>query len=288
MPWSTTLTFPDVASVCIETRIGSAVGEYLIAFEIRLSRICAKRARPIATRTGWAGASRSILAPRMRARAMACRASAAASTGASSPGVRCSALRRSAMSRSSCVSWPCTACRFRDLRVAALCRKGDRTGTDDRGKPPVASELRERAAWKISDDDGPVRWFDDRGPPRRDPLRCEHGRREDAGLRSLAADLADRSRGVVEGAQLLILVRPLERRGKERGGVANEVVDGSRRHRSVLLLDRVERDPDRQWGIDRDRDRQSGHVRHDALEGRRDPERPRRHGGGDHLGTRRG
>jgi len=105
-------------STVIDTRIGSPVGEYLIALEIRLSRSCANRASPIAMRTGSAGASRSRRAPRIRARAMACRAWAAASTGPSSPGSCCSVLKRSAIRRSSWVSWPCTACRFRDMRVA--------------------------------------------------------------------------------------------------------------------------------------------------------------------------
>jgi hypothetical protein len=42
-----------------------------IAFEITLSRSCANRASLIATRSGSAGAPRSIYAPRTRARAIA-------------------------------------------------------------------------------------------------------------------------------------------------------------------------------------------------------------------------
>ena len=81
----------------------------------------------------------------------------------------------------------------------------------------------------------------------------------------LAVDLRDGPRCVVERAQLGLAARPLERCRQERCGVADEVVDGAGRRRAVLLLDRLERDADREGRIDRDRDRQAGHVRGDPL-----------------------
>ena len=159
---------------------------------------------------------------------------------------------------------------------------------DDRGKAPIARELGERAAWKIADDHGPLGRTNDRGLSHGDAAGPDDGRREDTGLGALAVDLRDRSHGRFEGLDLGFAARPLERRPEKRRRVADQVVDRTDRGGAVLVFDGLERNSDREWRIDRDRDREATHVGNDAFERCWSPQGTHGVRRNDHLGGRGG